>query len=111
MLLFGSSLELNCCLRLSNRLDEARPEVDLLRHGLSVFIREVPVNFADQDSSVLVADPCCDRHEVQARHNAHTYEVMTTVVEVEAGYLGRLPDHGQGLPERLGRNVLLPSLR
>ena len=49
----------------------------------SVLIKEVPVNFADKDTSVFMTEPCGNRHEVDARHDADGTEVMSEIVKPE----------------------------
>lgn len=46
-----------------------------------MLVRKVPINFADQDSAVLVSNPGGNCHVVNAAHDAHAYEMMAAIME------------------------------
>jgi hypothetical protein len=48
-----------------------------------MFIIQVTINPADQNTPVLVADPLGNRHEVDAAHHGVADEVVAAIVEAE----------------------------
>ena len=55
-----------------------------------MFIIQVAINPADQNSSVLVAHPPGNGHVVDAAHHGVTDEVVAAIVEAETFYLGNV---------------------
>ena len=53
-----------------------------------MFIVQVPINPADQNSTVLVAHPSGNGHVVDAAHYGVADEVVTAIVETETFYSG-----------------------
>ena len=55
-----------------------------------MFIIQVTINPADQNSSVLVAHPPGNGHVVDAAHYGVTDEVVAAIVEAETFYTGNV---------------------
>ena len=55
-----------------------------------MFIIQVTINPADQNTPVLVADPLGNRHEVDAAHHGVADEVVAAIVEAETFYTGNV---------------------
>ena len=55
-----------------------------------MFIIQVTINPADQNTPVLVADPLGNGHVVDAAHHCVADEVVTAIVETETFYTGNV---------------------
>src|SRR5213594_1559471 len=95
----------------SGRLRFVHLEVDPLRLSPGVFVGQMSINLADQDATVLVPDPTSDRQVIDPRHDARANKEMAAVMEAKLWQLGLLAGEEQRLTERLGRPVLIASLR
>ena len=51
-----------------------------------MFVVQVTINSADQNSSILVTHPPCNGHVVDAAHHGVTDEVVAAIVEPETFY-------------------------
>ena len=60
-----------------------RPEINPLRLPLRMFVRQMPINLADQNTAVLMAHPLGNRHEINAGHDTHRNKEMSAVVKSE----------------------------
>ena len=87
------------------------PEVDPLRLPLRVFVRQVPVNFADQNPAILMPHPLGNRHEINPRHHAIADEVMPQIVKSEPRDFGFRPHQSHRLDITFRRFVFLSALR
>ena len=56
-----------------------------------MFIIQVTINPADQNSPVLVADPLGNGHEIDAPHDRLADEVVSAIPEGEVGDSCRIP--------------------
>lgn len=75
---FASSGVVRCC------------ELQLLGLTLSMLAAEVPVDLADEDSTIFVADPASDRHVIDSAHDAVADEGVSGVMKPKARQLGIL---------------------
>jgi hypothetical protein len=73
-------------------------------------VEKVPVDFPDQDSSVLVAQPGRDRHEVDAGHHAKRAEQVPQIVKSNSRELGMSADKPQGFPQATRGHVFFTAL-
>ena len=75
-----------------------------------MFARKVAVDLADQHSTVFMADPGGDGHEIDSRHDALGNEVVARIVETNPGNTSVVTGESEAFPEGFGRDVLLTSL-
>ena len=84
--------------RIGRRL---RAEINLLRLAFRVLVGQMPVNFPDQHSPILMPHPPRNRHKIDARHHAHGDEKVAAIVETEGGQNPRLPGPATDFPETI----------
>jgi hypothetical protein len=68
------------------------------------------VDFADEHSAVLVANPGRNGHEIDSRHDALGNEVVARIVETNSSNTSVVASEPEAFPEGFGWYVLLASL-
>ena len=80
-------------------------KVQTLRLALRMFIRQMPIDLADQNSAILMADPFGNRHEINSGHHAHRNKKMPAVMKAKLRRPGFGARQFQRLPKTLGRQI------
>lgn len=86
------------------------PNHKLRGHLLPVVVKQVPVDFPDQDASVLVSQPSGDCHEVDAGHHAERAEQVPQIVKSNSRELGMSADKPQGFPQATRGHIFFTAL-